>query len=100
MGQRRKGEQPVPRHVVGWSDDHPVARCMARGSKWFEAWIGQMVTPYVRLAKMTRIPVERIRQIAEGATITQVELRALARAWWITPEGLRASMPDPERVIG
>jgi hypothetical protein len=99
MGQRRKGEQPVQKQIVGWSADHAVARSLAHGSSWFQAWIGQMATPYARLAKMTRIPVERIGQIAEGATITHAELRSLARAWWITPEGLRASMPDPDRVI-
>jgi hypothetical protein len=100
MGQRRKGELPVLKQMVGWSADHPVAHSMARGSTWFQAWIGQMATPYARLAKMTQISVERIQQIADGATIRHGELIALAAAWWITPEGLLASMPDPERVIG
>lgn len=100
MGQRRKGEQPVPKQIVGWSDDHPVAGSMRRGSKWFDAWIGQMTTPYLRLSRRTKIPVERIQEIDSGSPITRVELEALAQAWWITPEGLLQSMPNPQRVVG
>jgi hypothetical protein len=100
MGQRRKGEQPVPKEVVGWSEDHQVFRCLGPGENWFSAWHMQMCTPYPRLAKRTKITEARLREIKDGATFTHAELEALAKAWWITPEGLQASMPDPERVAG
>jgi hypothetical protein len=100
MSKRRKGEKPVPKQAVGWSEDHPVAGCMRCGSKWFDAWIGQMTTPYTRLANATKLSVDRIREIDAGSTITRAELEALAKAWWITPEGLLESMPDRERVVG
>lgn len=100
MSKRRKGEQPVPLKVVGWSDDHAVAHSMKTGTPWFSAWIGQMCTPFDRLRKRTGIRQARLAEIEDGATFTRAELEALARAWLITPEGLFASMPDPERVIG
>jgi hypothetical protein len=100
MGKYRKGEQPVSKQVVSWSPDHPVAHNMARGSEWFSAWIGQMATPYDRLAKKTRILVARLQEIDHGAVITRAEIEALAKAWWITPAGLIASMPDPGRIKG
>jgi hypothetical protein len=99
MGKYRKGEQPVAKQVVDWSSDHPVARCMTRGSEWFSAWIGQMATPYDWLAKKTRIPVARLQEIDRGSTITRAEVEALAKAWWITPDGLIASLPAPTRIV-
>jgi hypothetical protein len=99
MSKRRKGEQPVPMQVVEWSEDHAVAHCMRRGSSWFSAWIGQMATPYPRLAKKTKLSIDRIREIDTGGTLTRAELAALAKAWWITPDGLLASMPDRSIVI-
>lgn len=100
MGKYRKGEKPVPRYVAEWTPDHPVAGSMRRGSPWFYAWLAQSCTPYVRLTKLTKITEARLREIEAGASFTRVELEALARAWWVTPEGLLASMPDPERVVG
>lgn len=97
---RRKGEKPVPRYVRDWSPDLAVAGSMRRGDRWFFAWMAQETTPYSKLSKRTRIPVERLAQIERGATLTRVELEALAKAWWITPEGLMASMPDPSIVVG
>jgi len=99
MAGRRKGEQPVTKHVVDWTAGHPVAHSMKTGSRWFNAWIAQTSTPYERLAKRTRISAERIREIELGASFSRAELEALANAWWITPEGLIASMPDPSIVI-
>jgi hypothetical protein len=59
-----------------------------------------MCTPYPLLARRTEIAEARLHQIGNDATFTRAELEALAKAWWITAEGLLASMPDPERVIG
>jgi hypothetical protein len=99
MSKRRKGEQPVSKVVVDWSDDHPVAGSIRRGDKWFFAWLMQMCTPYWRLAKRTGIAEARLREINGGSVITRAELEALAKAWWITPEGLQASMPDDRAVL-
>jgi hypothetical protein len=98
MGTRRKGERPVPKQVVEWTFSHPVAQAMRRGSKWFGAWIAEKTTPYQWLAKRTGLSIDRIREIDQGAGITRAELEALAEAWWITPAGLLASMPDPTIV--
>jgi hypothetical protein len=93
MGKRRKGEQPVPKRVVGWSDDHQVARCLRGGDRWFFAWAMQMCTPFPTLARRTGIAFARLQEMERATTITRAELEALAKAWWITPEGLEASMP-------
>lgn len=95
MGQRRKGEQPVPR-VLRTSPVDTVERAMRTGDSWFYAWAMQEATPIPRLAKKTRISVNRLREIESGEAITRAEIEALARAWWITPDALIASMPDPE----
>lgn len=99
MGQRRKGEQPVPR-VVQTSPIDTVERAMRTGDSWFYAWAMQEATPTPRLAKKTKLSAARLREIETGGAITRAEIEALARAWWITPEALIASMPDPERVVG
>lgn len=100
MGQRRKGEQRVPR-VVRTSPIDTVERAMRTGGSWFYAWAMQEATPTPpRLVKKTKLSADRLRQIEAGGTITRAEIEALARAWWITPDALIASMPDPERVVG
>lgn len=100
MSKRRKGEQPVPREVRDFTPDMPVARMIREGDAWFDAWNAQEATGGDRLRKRSRIPAERLAEIATGSTITGAELQALAKAWWITPEGLLASMPDPTIVVG
>ncbi|WP_454882623.1 hypothetical protein [Sphingomonas oryzagri] len=77
-----------------------VERAMRTGDRWFDAWQMQEATPTPRLAKRTRLSEMRLRAIADGATFTRWELELLAQAWWITPDALLASMPDPERVVG
>jgi len=78
---RRKGEQPVPQQLQRWSDDHPVPRLIRDGDHWFGAWVGQMATPYVKLAKRTGIPIGRLTAIDRGDVVSRSELEALARAW-------------------
>ncbi len=99
MGKRRKGEQPVPREVRDFTPDMAVARTIREGDPWFYAWNAQETTGGDRLRKRTGIPTARLKEIESGGPITRVELEALAKAWWITPEGLLASMPHPERVV-
>jgi hypothetical protein len=100
MSKRRKGEQQVPRHVREFTPEMAVARTIREGDAWFYAWNAQETTGGDRLRKRTGIPAGRLKEIASGGPITRAELEALAKAWWITPEGLLASMPDPERVVG
>jgi hypothetical protein len=97
----RTNSRAAPKRVREWSEDHPVARSIRRdGTPWFHAWVSEMKTPWPELARRTRISVERIGQLDARSTITRLELEALARAWFITPDGLQASMPDPSRVVG
>lgn len=76
-----------------WSNDHPVARLIRDGDHWFGTWVGQMATPYVKLAKRTGIPIGRLAAIDRGDVVSRSELEALARAWSI-------SAADLERSIG
>ena len=99
MGRRRKGEQPVPRQLQRWSDDHPVARCIRDGDGWFQAWLNQMATPYVRLGKITGIPVTRLMAIDCGDDISKAELDALARAWSVSSGDLKTSIAGAIDII-
>lgn len=96
---RRKGERPIVRAVVGWSVDHQCARAIREGDPWFRAWMFQMSTPYWRLAKATRIPEARLREIEGAAAVTRAEIDALARVWWVTSEGLIESIGGASEVI-
>lgn len=96
---RRKGERPVAVRLDSWSADHPVARAIATGDGWFDAWLQQKATPIGRLSKLTGIPGPRLFTIAQDDRISAAELEALARAWSISAADLRASLPDPDMVI-
>jgi hypothetical protein len=100
MTPRRNGiRRPLPA-VVSWSADHWAARYMQDGDAWFDAWMKAMATPGPTLAKRTRIPLDRLMQIARGAAITRKEIEVLAKAWSITPDGLIESLPEAGRVVG
>lgn len=96
---RRKGERSVQRPLQRWTPEHPVARMIATGDRWFAAWTAQMATPYVRLSKVTGIPLPRLDTISRGDVISRAELDALARAWCVSSADLMASTPDPTIVI-
>ncbi|KQN92128.1 hypothetical protein ASE90_05210 [Sphingomonas sp. Leaf67] len=95
---RRKGERPLPVYLDTWSDTHPVARAIATGSWWFDAWVAQKTTPYDALSRLTGIPRPRLDTIARKDRVSLAELDALARAWSISAADLRASVP-PELVV-
>jgi hypothetical protein len=40
----------------------------------------------------------RVGNVDAGSTVTRAEVEALAKAWWVTPAGLIAPMPDPRIV--
>ena len=95
----RKGEQPVPYPLDRWSPRHPVARMIATGTRWFDAWASQKTTGYAGLEKLTGIPSRRLRTLSEGGPVSSAEVDGLARAWGVSAEDLIESMPDPSIVI-
>lgn len=95
---RRKGERPLPVYLDTWSDAHPVARAIATGSWWFDAWVAQKTTPLDTLSRRTGIPRQRLVTISGRDRVSLAELDALARAWSISAADLRASVP-PELVV-
>lgn len=98
MGSRRKGERPIPKIERAYTADHPVARRIAEGDPWLAAWVGQMVTPWARLTKKTRISSERLFQLDRGADPTDAEIDALAAVWLVPAEGLRTSIGESRAV--
>lgn len=96
---RRKGERPIARPLDRWSDDHPVARTIRDGDKWFYAWLRQRATPMAKLARQTGISLPRLMTIDSGGQVSRAEVDALARAWDISSGDLIASMPSPDLVI-
>lgn len=97
---RRKFERPILKELEVWSAKHPVARSIASGSHWFEAWLGQKCTPYQVIARKAGISPERSYAIGRNAPITLAEVKALAALWHIEPDDLIASMSNPELVQG
>ncbi len=93
---RRKGERPIPKTVRPYDADHPVRRWIADGDGdgWFDAWVGQMCTPYAVLTKKTGIAQERLFELSFGEPPTLAEIDALAKVWLVPPEGLIASIAD------
>lgn len=93
---RRKGERPIPKEVRAYSWDHPVAHWIADGDGWFDAWVGQMCTPYAVLTRRTGITSERLFELSFGDAPTLSEIDALAKVWLVPPEGLIASIADAD----
>jgi hypothetical protein len=96
---RRKGERPVIKLLDSWSPDHPVARAMATGSTWYQAWAEQKGTPLTKLVRRTGILPARLLAIDQGDRISRAEIDALAIAWSVSSEDLIASLSDPGRVV-
>ena len=88
----RKGERPIEKQVVDYSQDHPVARGIADGDHWMDAWLGQMCTPWETITRKTGISRARIEELNDDAEPTSDETDKLAALWWVTPEGLRKSI--------
>lgn len=96
---RRKGERPVEKVRQPWSDRHPVANRIATGDNWFDAWIAERSTPYVRLSRSTGIPVDRLMDIGGGSLFGRNEAKLLADAWHADVADIVASLPDPSLLI-
>lgn len=92
----RKDERRIVKQVRPYNSDHPVALSIRSGSRWFNAWVAQMATPYPKLTKRTGIPGERLLALSHGAEPSPAEVEALAAAWFVTPEGLSQSIAEAE----
>lgn len=90
---RRKGERPLPVYLDSWSDSHPVARSIATGTWWFQAWLTQKATPVDRLSRTTGIPQQRLLTLCQRDRVSLAEIDALARAWCVSAGDLKASIP-------
>lgn len=90
----RKGERPVSKEIRPYDADHPVARGIADGDHWLDAWLGQMCTPWETITRKTGITRARIEELNDDAVPTAEEVEKLAALWWITPEGLRKSINE------
>ncbi|WP_448140412.1 hypothetical protein [Sphingopyxis fribergensis] len=89
---RRKGERRIVREVREYNADHPVAISICSGSRWFDAWVAQMATPYPVLTKRTKLAEDRLLQFSHDAEPTSAEIEVLAATWYVTPEGLLKSI--------
>lgn len=96
---RLKGQQPIPRPLRPFTDDHPVARSIRTGDHWFYAWLAQSSTPYVRLAKLTGIPIARFYDISTGGAVSRAEIDALARAWSVSAADLIRSIGGVSPIV-
>lgn len=94
-----KGQRPIPIKLDHWHSKHPVARNIATGSHWFDAWLMQNNTPLVRLKALTGIPERRFFAIQQGDDVTRAEIDALARAWSVSSNDLIASIGGRVKVV-
>ncbi len=94
----RKHAPKLPRDFLyrPYDETHPVARAIATGSSWFEAWCFQYSLTWPRLKRMTGISADRAAQLARGAPITPAELVDLAKACGVQPSDIIASLPDAD----
>ena len=101
VSRRRKGERPIDKSQFysPYGEDHPVARAIRTGSRWFEAWQFQNALPTVRLVKLTGISPARMAQLSYGAPVLEGEVAALASAYGVQPADIIASLPDPALLI-
>ena len=81
------------------TDASLIAHQIKSGDSWFYAWLSQMGTPYVKLARLTGMKPARFQAIDHGDYLTRAELEALAKAWGASPDALVQSMPDPSIVV-
>ena len=92
MTMRRKGEQKLPRAVYRWEPGGAIVGCIARGSHWFDAWLGQCCTPLDRLEKLSGLSRARLDAIRYDIDAEPADIAALARAWRTDSEDVAASI--------
>jgi hypothetical protein len=96
---RHKGAKPFKKSWMPWGDRHPVARMIATGDPWFQAWCFQACTIIPVLARKSGVSAGRLRAIDLGDQLTRSELEAIAAVWGVDPSHVIASLPDPALLI-
>lgn len=97
---RRTGEKKLTRIWPEWGPKHPVARNIATGNRWLDAWIGEAATPWEKMSRASGVPMGRIRAISGGDRLTRAELNAFAAAWNVDSQQVEASLGDPLLLVG
>ena len=96
---RRKGEGLIAKKLERWDPDGHIAASIATGTHWFDAWLMQNGTPYVRLAALTGIPTQRFTAITRGDAVSRAEIDALAWAWSMSAGDLIASIGGRSEIV-
>lgn len=79
---------------VPYGPDCPVARMIATGNTWFDAWRCQYVT-----RRKLAIPAGRIEQLRGGAPVLASEIAVLAAHYGVPAQDIIASLPDPDLLV-
>ena len=82
-----------------YDETHPVARSIANGSRWFDAWHAQYGRSYDQLAKQSGIVVQRLHGLSGGQPVSCDEIIALASVWGVQREDVIASIPSPHMLV-
>ena len=96
---RRKGEGLIAKKLERWDPDGHIAASIATGTHWFDAWLMQNGTPYVRLTALTGIPMQRFSAITLGDAVSRAEIDALARTWSMSASDLIASISGRSEIV-
>ena len=90
---RRKGEKPVPRSPLLWTDPWcRIPQALREGNGWLYCWYSQQCVPIPRLARQSGVPETRLRELELGEAPTLEELAALAGPLRTDVASLRASV--------
>jgi len=90
---RRKGERKLEREWMLWGPSHPVARAIATGTNWLDAWTGQACSPWSVVTKRTGISTDRLYRLADGDPVTRDEVEQLASVWGCPVADVLAALP-------
>lgn len=98
---QRRNRPHIPRDFLyePYGPGHAIARAMASGTHWFEAWTFQYALYGERLRKMAGIGPARAEALRRGAPITRAELDGLAVACGVQTADVIASLPDPALLV-
>lgn len=93
---RHKGAKPVDLAslYVPYGPNCPVARMIATGNNWFDAWRFQFVT-----RRKLAIPADRVEQLRGGAPVLASEIATLAAHYGVPAKDIIASLPSPDLLV-
>lgn len=92
---RRVADHRPARAWPDWGPQHPVARTIATGNHWLDAWTAETSTPWDRLERTSGVSVGRLMAMASGGRLTRAELDKPAAAWKADAAQVIASLGDP-----